>query len=60
MLEKASDRVDDRLTNGQFWGYAFMDGIRLAVRRNPLLLRLCGWLWRVRPVLQLPLFGVRA
>ena len=60
VLEKASDRVEDPLTNGQFWGYALMDGIRLAVRRNPLLLRLCTWLWRVRPVLQMPLFGLRA
>jgi hypothetical protein len=57
MLEQASDRVEEPLRDGQFWGYAFVDGLRMAIRRNPFLLRLCSRLWRVPPPRQIPLFG---
>lgn len=55
-LELASDRVHRALQPGQFWGYAFLDGLRLAVVRSPFLLRRCSWLWRDPVVIQVPLF----
>lgn len=56
-MEMASDRVEAALTDGQFWGYALVDGLRVAVRRNPFLLHRVARLWMHPPTRQLALFG---
>ena len=56
-MEAASERVQKVPADGQFWGYPLIDGLRVAVRRNPFLLRRISRLWRIPPVSQLPLFG---
>lgn len=60
-FELLSLRLIKPLQKEQFWGYAFMDGLRQALPEARRLLNLIpGFWWPPPPDPQLPLFGLRA